>query len=1006
MSMPFNRLGLASLIIIAGAATLAAQTATTGAIAGVVTDPAGSPIAGATLTLSSGQIVRTVITGADGHYQAGLLNAGSWTVSVSRTGFLTGRQHVSVNINAATTANFKLGKEGAAFVEVVASASTIDTSSTTTGSNFSLDTITNMPTGRDIGDVAFMTPGVSYSGFNATDNLGLNISISGASGAENSFSVDGLKTTDMRYGGQGVSMIQDFVDQIEVQTGGFKPEYSSMGGVFNVTTKTGSNEFAASAWSTFSPAAMSPGPKKSQFYTETAGRSVSDIGAWAGGAMIKDKLFYSVGLNLQQTSIAGSTNAGGLPVGSNSTPNFQFFGKVNYFVNTDNQLTLSYFGNNSKSTQENGNTLGSVGDGWGNNQSGYTNTDNTNNFNVIWDSTLAPNMFLSVKVGQSNILNDYEPTSPLNEIIDSSYFKAPNAGAGFPGGAGYGLAPSGTHWYTGGGGAIDRETNKTTQYSVDFTWILGDHSLKMGYSDLKSQYIENDHNDGPDDSIWYLGTSGGQAYVGRRYYDNSSEANAEFQALYLQDTWQVSKGLNVFYGARAEHQMQKGNDGQTFMDFAFGKYIQPRLGFTWDVKADGTSKITGSFAQYYEQIPQRMAIRTYGNEGYYFYWFGAPQGGGAIPWSSSLPTAPWTGVGGQITTPGQTSYANNPAFGYMVNYSEGWSHDPIMDGVKLPQRIELQLGFDQQVSATTTLGIHGHYRKLTNPLEDSILANITNDPNTSGMPLDPHDKEWAAGYGAQAIIWNPHPGTTSWTDLEGYKVTVNNTGFPTAYNEYKAVDLSYTRKTSDSMLFLGYTWSRNYGNYEGVISPTNGQPDGNITASYDYAPYVGTGLMPTDHTHSFKAYGYKKLQAGPGNIVLGFNFLAQTGSPISLQDNGASTYGTFANGGTDAYSGSTSIGDPGGYGNATFAGGKMGNYGRTPTITKLDLTLHYQWDVAKKVVVEPLFEIYNVMNSRPVTTVFEQGTDATGAPEPAGKWGSPTTYQAPRSIRFGVKARF
>ena len=974
MKRTLSHLGITALTLVAGQ-VLVAQSTTTGAVNGVVTDKAGAPVAGALVTIASGQITRTAVTGADGRYNAGLLNPGPVMITVAKSGFLTSKQKVNINIDSAVTANFKVAKEGSAVVEVVATASNIDTSSTTTGSNFTMQDLADLPKGRDIGDVAFMTPGVTTSGFNASDGLGLNISISGASGAENSFKIDGLTTNDMRYGGQGVTMTQEFVDQIEVQTGGFKPEFSSMGGVFNVTTKSGGNNFAGSAWVDVAPSALTPAAKQTMFFKEAAPVSTYELGALASGAIIKDKFFYAVGLNWLQVNTPSSANLSGNSIGSISSPDYQFFSKFNYFINTDNQLTLAYFGHNRDAKQSAGGTLGSTADGRGNQNTAGDTIATSSNINLTYDATLTPTLFMSIKVGQSNLKNQTKGVDQSPEIIDYTYYKVADGSATFLGGPGAGApgTQSGsTRWVSGGYGDEDYETNKATQYSLDFTYILGDHSLKAGYSDMTSQYIENEHRSGPDNAVWYVKESGGNAQLSKRVYTNFSEANAEFQALYLQDTWQVNKGLNVFYGARAEHQVQKGTDGKAFMDFGFGKYIQPRLGFTWDTNGDATSKLSGSIAKYYEQIPQRMAIRTYGNEFYQqYYYYGSGYTGAAIPWNPSYATAPWVPVAGLST-------------GHVVNYSTGWSHDPLADGLKLPQRVEVQLGYDKQVSATTTLGVHGRYRKLTNPMEDSEI--VVNDG--SGTPIDPADN-----VGGQAIIWNPGNSVTWTSPFSGKKVSATNTGYPVAYNEYKAVDFSYTYKTARNMLFIGYTWSRFYGNYEGLISPSNGQADGNITASYDYQPYVGTGLMPTDHEHSVKAYGFQKFPIGEDSLQVGFNFLAMSGSPISKQDNGDSTYGV-------------GLGDPGGYGNATFVGGLAGNYGRTPTVYKLDLNANYQHAFSKTTKMAPFVELYNVLNARPALSVVEQTMDATATPYPTGKWGSATSFQTQRTLRFGVRVNF
>ena len=84
----------------------------------------------------------------------------------------------------------------------------------------------------------------------------------------------------------------------------------------------------------------------------------------------------------------------------------------------------------------------------------------------------------------------------------------------------------------------------------------------------------------------------------------------------------------------------------------------------------------------------------------------------------------------------------------------------------------------------------------------------------------------------------------------------------------------------------------------------------------------------------------------------------------------------------------------------------MGNKGRTPFLTKLDINLSYEMQLTPKVKLEPLVEIYNLFNARPATLVEQQAMDQTGTPYAAGKWSSPSSYQAPRSVRFGAKLRF
>jgi hypothetical protein len=952
MNRRLSTLGFATLLLAAGP-VLVAQSITTGGMNGVVSETNGQPVADATVRVVSGQITRTVVTNAEGRYFVPLLNPGAWRITISKTGYVPQSQTVNVGVNQTATSNFKLGKESGAVVAVVATAATVDASSTTTGSTYSLSSIESIPKGRDMNEIAYMAPGVSVSGFgavNGNSGRGLEISIAGASGAENSFSVDGLKTNDMRYGGQSVAMINEFVDQIDIQTGGFKPEYSAMGGVFNALTKSGSNNFAGSTWLMLSPESLSPGPKRTPWTKELPAASVYDVGAWVGGALIKDKFFYSLGVNYQLSQSPSYTNLSDIRVGDTKTPNIQYLGKLQYFANTDNQFTFSYFGNKETATLGSGGYPSNLTDGRGDANWANDTTNDASNISLIWDSTLSSNMTLSLKAGQASKKNDVTPVDSRPAITDGDYYN--------DGGR--------TRFVTGGGPDRQHDQNKSTQFSGDFNWILGNHALKAGYSYLKSNYTEFTQR-GSFGYSWSIRTTGGAMRAIRNEYTNDSEANAVFQAIYLQDTWQVNKDLLLFYGIRMEDQAQKGNNGSTFMHFKFSDYIQPRIGFTWDVLGTSLSKVSGSFANYYMQIPQRMAIRTYGHEDYFLHYFG----GADTPHS----TATYDRTRGIVSVTGPY-YAE-------VNYSTGWSNDPLADNIKLPKRMEIQLGYDQQVSETTTLGIHGRYRKLTSPIEDSEITD------RDGVPRDPADP---GDGGGQAILWNPGSSVSWISPFSHQRVTVNNTLYPEAYNEYKAVDLSYTYKTESAYLYVGYTWSRNYGTYEGLISPTNGQPDGGITASWDYWPYVGTGFLPTDHTHALKAYGFKKFKVGPGALNVGFNFLAQSGAPYSLQDEGSTS--------------TPPLPDPGGYGNSDFQNLLMGNKGRTPTQTRLDITLKYEMLLSDKVKLEPMFEVYNVFNSRPATHVIQQLTNRYGEPTAEGRWSSADQWQAGRSLRFGVKLQF
>src|SRR6202035_4600122 len=183
-------------------------------------------------------------------------------LSVTQPGFSVATvSNLSVGINQQTTYDFRLevGTE-AQSVDVTAESNGLDLSTTTIGANISEDLYRNVPIGRNISAVMAMAPGVDDSG--GAGNA--NPSINGASGLENEYIINGANVTDPGFGGVGTfsqtfgplgnGINFDFVQEVQVQTGGFEPQYGqALGGVVNVITKTGSNQYHGEVFGYFQP---------------------------------------------------------------------------------------------------------------------------------------------------------------------------------------------------------------------------------------------------------------------------------------------------------------------------------------------------------------------------------------------------------------------------------------------------------------------------------------------------------------------------------------------------------------------------------------------------------------------------------------------------------------------------------------------------------------------------------------------------------------------------------
>ncbi|HET6329297.1 MAG TPA: TonB-dependent receptor [Holophagaceae bacterium] len=987
MNRVLSRLGLTAVAIVAGSA-LYAQSSTTGAVSGVVTDNNGAPLAGATVTLASGQITRNITTGADGSFRLGLLNPGTWSVRVVKDGFQPFSSSVLVNTNDVRGLNVKLPSTATTTVEVVGSQSQVDVTSTTTGLQMNMEQMSAVPKGRDMTSMAFFAPGVVSSGF------GGDPSISGASGAENSYVLDGLDTKDYRAGFQGAALKTDFIDQVEVQTGGFRPEFSALGGVFNAVTKSGSNDFKGSAWATYDATGLHAVAKKSLYAQEASPDNRYDLGAEVGGAIIKDKLFYFVGVdaNIRKQATPLANNYPGLTSDPYKQTDIQTVGKLNYYLTQDMQLT--FFANYQRTKFDQGTAYPAT---YGDANLGTSQTQTVQNFNLSYDWNITPSLLLSAKLGMTDNKTTATPSDTTDQAItDGLYFK-PGTGAG--GTSPYSwtnTAPNKFSFRTGGTGLYQKLYQaKTQQAKVDLSWFIGDHNLKFGLSQLESKYTLVQVDGGPANAVTqftnadngvlypvtYTVSTGGSLYT----YENHTDATVKtvYNAYYAQDTWEMFPGFRLMYGARYEEQNLKNSAGDTYAKFSGTDYIQPRLGFTWDLNNDGKTKVAGSYATYFEDIPQQISIRVFANEVYLRHRFFAGQDtiNGGADWNYNN---------------GHPIIINPGAYGATIDYATPFSYDPIAEGTKLPKREEFTLGIDHTYDSGWTIGAHGKYRQLTNVIEDSVITNLAGAYYDSGFAYSFTGAGVPNAWAGQAILWNPGPGPVSWTARtapagspanlslnSGQRFTINQTYFPEAGNRYISWDITASKKSDRDYINFSYTWSRLNGNYEGLVSSSNGQADGNITASFDYYPYVGTGLLPLDRTNAVKVQYSHRFTIANNDLNAGLAFQYLSGTPISHFDN---------------------TNDIGGYGNNTPVNYQLGQFGRIPATRNLDVHVDYTMKFGQKFRVIPSADVFNAFNTRSVTGVTQQLTDRTGAPNPYA--GRETGWQEGRRVRFGVKVQF
>ncbi len=279
--------------------TASAQSTTTGAIQGVLTDATtGEALVGVTITVTSPALqgAQSTISEGDGSYKITNLPPGEYLITFYYLTVTVERGGVAVGVNKATPVYQKINSDDATgeTIKIEDSAPTIDPTSTTQGITIDKAYIKNIP-------VPGRTFEATLGAAAGSQGDALGVSFSGSSSLENQYVVDGVNTTGLTFGTVGSPIINDFIEEIEVITGGYNAEFGrATGGIVNVVTKSGSNEFKGSVFGTYQPGQLTYNVERAP--TNAASIDAQrdnaynlDGGFEIGGPIIKDKVWFYVG---------------------------------------------------------------------------------------------------------------------------------------------------------------------------------------------------------------------------------------------------------------------------------------------------------------------------------------------------------------------------------------------------------------------------------------------------------------------------------------------------------------------------------------------------------------------------------------------------------------------------------------------------------------------------------------------------------------------------------------
>jgi len=749
-----------------------------GSIEGVVKDSSGAVLPGATVEARSATgAVLTATTDAQGLYRFPSVAPGTYEINATLQGFTPKKQgDVIVGLGQVKKVDLALALAGVSeSVQVTAESPLVDVKQAARQTNIRAEQIELVPHNRDFLSLVTQAPGVN----NEAKSGG--IMVDGATAAENRYIIDGMETTDIIHGLSGKNLLADFVEEVQIKSGGYPAEYGgSTGGVINVITKSGTNRFSGYTGLYFQGSDLQGEPNKTlrlkltdntqAEYQQYAKDDVNryEPGAGLGGPIFQTSAWtanffgayqpaYTKTVRTVSKGAAGEVGTTGNPNANPSETTQKE--EVQYITaNQTNQFgsklrTRLAFNNSwSKRTGQ----LAAVA-GTDSPTTVYTKGTKFPNWSLSGtaDYVINSKLFLGFRAG--HFVSDVHDFNVQNVVRYS--FATSNIGqAGVPA----------EFQHTNGFSNVPNNSGTTRdQLSRDFlqgdaTYYVANHQLKGGFQIDRRQ---NDVLTGELQNLITLtwtptgaGCASGSGPFGcyevrsngpspRQGFGTVGLVQSNVNGIFLQDTWTVNSRLTVNGGVRTENEnvpaYAEGADIPSDpIKFGMGDKIAPRVGFAYDVKGDGKWKTYGSWGVFYDIFKLNLPRGSFGGDKWISYFY-------------TLDTPNFTTLRDSPNCP--------PACPGTLLTSVDFRHASLTPGVDIqsngqlkPMRSqEASAGIEHQLNDVTALTVRYIHKHLDRGIEDIgdlcsddecyIIGNPgenTTDKFDISQPVDPYT--WAS----------------------------------------------------------------------------------------------------------------------------------------------------------------------------------------------------------------------------------------------------------------------
>jgi hypothetical protein len=937
-------------------ATPAAAQERFGNIAGTVTDTTKAAVPGATITVTNKETgaVRTAVSGADGAFRVQDLPPGRYSVTIELSGFQKASvDNVIVLLGREVSINHEL-QAGAITetVNVVGDTRQVDLKSVTLQHNVTAEELDRLPKSRSFQGIALTAPGVNSGEIEA------GFQVHGASGAENSFVVDGVVTNSLIDGRTRQDTVFEYLQEVQVKTSGINAEYGgALGGVIAAVTKSGGNMFSGEAHYYYIGNGLSAGPieriqlspvdNTTVFHVqdEKQKNNRNEIGGSIGGPIVKDRLFFfgSVSPRIVRREnnylFSNGIEPGSLTQKQTLT---QAFGKVTYTTNrmvANGSVLLTPTRSSGTLAAYRGTGTNFTTSSAAQNEPFRAQGFEVNQTNAGGDVNifLTSSSFLSVRGGYFK--DDYKDTG-ISTVTSYTYRTTNVGAANIPAAL---QAPINTS-NTPRTQINVFDTTSRGFFNVDYNHTFnaaGTHQLKGGAGFQRStNNVENSYPGGYVFLFWNSIATGaqGQRDTGTYgYYQvndlaTRGKVGANIIPLYVQDTWTPTPRLTLNLGLRTENEKVpsfRPDIQKNAFEFGFKDKLAPRLGASFDVRGDGKLKVFGSWGKYFDWTKYSLSRGSYGGDIWHIFY-------------RSLDTLDINSLN-LSNMPGRDLWGSSTGFRDL----RGTNFENTDKQTKPMYQISTTAGLEYEMSPTTVLTVNYIHNNLNRTIEDFSALIDGDNIYSIGNP----------GEGFASIYPAAFPATKDFP-------------MPRPKRQYDAVELGLSKRFSRAWFgSANYTWSRLYGNYSGladsdeILTPTGGVSAGTTQQSGGSIARVGSnshsawdtdsllwdshgnldvrGLLPTDRPHVVKLYGSYSF---PFGTQVGAFFYGGSGTPISTVVIDLQQEPLLVNG--------------------------RGDMGRTPVLTRTDLLLSHEFGLmaSKKLRLE--LNVINLFNQKTVLHKF------------------------------------